>query len=366
LRARAAHQFLATFLPRDATGLHALGVRRCLREAGWRSEIFAEAVHDDLASEAHHFREYSRLAEDGDLLIYQMTTATALAGFLASRNEALIVDYHNITPPELYDAWEPAVAQRNRYALDELASLADRSAYGVGDSELNCRDLRALGYERTRVLPLFIDMDRRFAWPDPGALRELEVLKSRGGSDLVFIGRLAPNKAQHDLVQALWVYRRLYDPRARLWLVGQPSCSPYAAALREMVAHLGLASAVHFRRGASDALLAAYYLSADLFVCASDHEGFCMPILEAMHHRLPVVAYSSSAVPETVQDAGVLIQDKSPVALAAAFDAACRRREQLVDDLEPAVRSRLAAFDTRAVSEQLLSLVAEVAGRVPG
>ncbi len=366
MSAPAAHQFLATFLPGDATGLHALGARRCLRAAGWRSEIFAEAVHEDLAGEAHHYSDFTSLATGGDVLIYQMTTATDLAAYLAARPEPLIVDYHNITPPELYDAWEPAVAQRNRYARDQLAALASPSAWGVGDSELNCADLRAAGYVRTRVQPLFINLDDRFSRPDEAALHELEALKSGGGSDLLYIGRLVPNKAQHDLVKAVWVYRRLYDPDARLWLVGEPSCPPYAAALRDLVARLGLASAVHFRHGASDAVLAAYYRSADLFVCASDHEGFCMPVLEAMHHGLPVVAYASSALPETVGDAGLLVRDKSPSALAAAIAVACRDRARLVEDLEPAVQARLAAFSAGAASRSLLDLVSEVAGGVRG
>ncbi|MHB8287711.1 MAG: glycosyltransferase family 4 protein [Acidimicrobiales bacterium] len=358
------HQFLATLLPGDATGQHAFGIRRCLRDAGWRSEIFAEAVHDDLVGEARYFTDYAATASPGDVLIYQMTTATPVSAFLAARKEPLIVDYHNITPPELYEPWEPAVAQRNRYAREELAQLAQRSAVGVGDSEFNRSELEDVGFKRTGVLPLLIDLNRLDA-ADTEALAELQRHKLSGGTDLLFVGRLVPNKAQHDLVKALWVYRRYFDPDARLWLLGRPSCAPYASALASLVADLGLGDAVQFRLEASDAVLAAYYRAADLFVCASEHEGFCIPILEAMHSKLPVVAYASSAIPETLQDAGVLLESKSAAMMAAAFDYICSRRKEFLSALEPAMRARVDAFSIERAKASVLDLVNEVAQEMP-
>ena len=136
-----------------------------------------------------------------------------------------------------------------------------------------------------------------------------------GGADLLFVGKVSPHKAPHDLVKMLAVLRRLYDPAARLHLVGSPLGETYEPALRSFIDELGLTEAVNFAGSVSGAELEAYLQSADVFVCASDHEGFCVPLAEAMGHGVPIVAYGVTAVPETVADAGLVLPDKSPVPL---------------------------------------------------
>ena len=217
----AVHQFIPTLNPRDATGSHTLLLRQILREAGWRSEIFAEAIHDDLATEAYKHWTYPEHAAAGDVAIYQFSTSSVVASFLAARSERLIVDFHNFTAPEHFRGWEPHSEERAARAHDDLALLAGRAELGLADSRFNERDLRRAGFRRTTVIPVLVDYRRMGAPPDRRVSAELAAAKARGGADLLFVGRIVPSKGQHEVVKALWAYRRLYDPAARLHLVGR-------------------------------------------------------------------------------------------------------------------------------------------------
>jgi len=188
---------------------------------------------------------------------------------------------------------------------------------------------------------------------------------AEGGADLIFVGKVSPHKAPHDLVKMLAVVRRLYDPAARLHLVGSPLGETYAPALRAFVTELGLDDAVNFAGSVSEAELEAYLQAADVFVCASDHEGFCVPLAEAMGHGIPIVAYGVTAVPETVGDAGLLLPDKSPLHFAAAVgrilsDDTLRRH------LTAAGLARAAGYNLPASQRRFVSLVQRAIGASAG
>jgi glycosyltransferase involved in cell wall biosynthesis len=363
--ARAVHQFVPALIARDATGSHTLLLRQALREAGWRSEIFAEATHDELLAETVPVEEYPARAAPGDVLVYQFSTSSAVAEFLAGRPEPLVLDYHNVTHPELYGDWDPASAARSAAALDQLALLAPKAALGLADSAFNEADLVAAGCRRTAVVPVLVDLDRLAAPPDPRVAARLRAGKAAGGADWLFVGRLVPSKAQHDLVKAVWAYRRCYDPAARLHLVGPTPSRRYLASLRGFVADLGLSEAVRITGEVSDAALAAYYAAADAYVSLSVHEGFGVPLLEAMRSSVPVVALSAGAVEGTLGGAGLLLGRAEPALVAAAVHRAV---------CDPALRARLVAAGHAQVARHTLAgsarlaveAVATVAGPPPG
>ena len=357
----AVHQFVPTLNPRDATGSHTLLLRDILRQAGWRSEIFAEAIHDDLATEAYKHWTYPDHAAAGDVVIYQFSTSSVVASFLAARSERLIVDFHNFTAPEHFAGWEPPSEERAARAYDDLVLLAPRAELGLADSRFNEGDLRRAGYRRTTVIPVLVDYRRVGAPPDPRVAAELAGAKARGGADLLFVGRIVPSKSQHELVKALWAYRRLYDPAARLHLVGGSSSFAYLKALRGFVAELGLADAVRITGDVSDAALAAYFAAADVYLSLSAHEGFGVPLVEAMTAGVPVVARRVGAVAETVGDAALLLAGTDPSYVAAAVHRVCTD-PALRTFLVEGGRHRLPAFGVDAVTPQLVAAVASVAG----
>jgi glycosyltransferase involved in cell wall biosynthesis len=339
------HQFVPALLPRDATGDHTLALRDTFRRAGWTSEIYVEAAHDELQSEATYFERYPEHAQPGDILLYQLSTASPVADFLLGRDEMLVLDYHNITPAGFYRDWEEHTTEKVTLARRQMAELAPRATLGIADSAFNAAELVALGCPATEVVPILTNID---AWGSRELADAAELARRRAvhgpGTVLLFVGRLSPNKNQHLLVETLWLYRRWYDPDARLALVGPAITGPYAEAVLGYAEELGLADAVDHGEHLTPAQLAAWYADADVYLCLSDHEGFCTPLLEAMHFDLPIVALAAGAVPETLGDAGILIEAKRP-SLAAAAAHQVRTDPALAGFLAGAGRRRLEAFD---------------------
>jgi glycosyltransferase involved in cell wall biosynthesis len=194
---------------------------------------------------------------------------------------------------------------------------------GIAVSGFNERELVEAGYRRTAVVPVLVDFEALGAVSDRAADRRLAAAKRQGGADWLFVGRIAPNKCQHQLVKAFAVYRRLYDAKARLWLVGSSSSSTYLSALERFIEALELGESVVLTGSVPQGVLVSHYRKADVLVCLSEHEGFCVPLLEAMWHGLPVVALAATAVPATVGGAGVLLPpgpggQAEPTVVAAA------------------------------------------------
>lgn len=353
------HQFVPALLPGDATGRHTLEVRDTIRGLGLASEIYAEAVHADLEDQACHFSEYPRRRAPGDILLYQMAVASVVADFLYVQPEPLALNYHNVTPARFYRHWAPDVAYNQSWGRAQLARMADRCRLAIADSSFNELDLVEEGYGLTAVVPILLDLDSFEREVDGATLDRLIQDKSGGGADLLFVGRLSPNKAQQDLVKALYAYRRLYDRNARLRLVGRGTSERFGRALASFAEELGLDGAVDFAEDISQAELSAYYRSADVFVSCSEHEGFCVPLLEAMHHGVPVIAYSAAAVPETLGKAGILLDSKDPTRVAAAVHQVLSN-PALREAMVRAGRGRLGDFDierSRARLESVLSRI---------
>jgi L-malate glycosyltransferase len=357
----AVHQFIPTLNPRDATGTHTLLLRDVLRRAGWRSEIFAEAIHDDLADQAYKHWMYPEHEAADDVHIYQFSTSSAVAGFLAEHRQPLILDFHNFTGPEYYTGWEPHTVERAARAADELALLAPRSVLGLADSPFNEVALRRAGCPRTAVVPVLVDYHRVLAAPDPRVAGELARLKYGGGADILFVGRVVPSKAQHELIKALWAYRRLYDPAARLHLVGGTSSYEYSRALRGFIDDLGLTRAVRITGDVSDGALAAHFAAADVYLSLSLHEGFGVPLVEAMAAGVPVVTRAVGAVAGTVGDAGLHLAGGDPTYIAAALHRVLTD-DELRARLVEAGKRRVPELSLESVAAQVVAQVATVAG----
>lgn len=345
---RALHQMVPSLRTGDAVGGHTLRVRDVLRDLGLESEIFVENAHPDLAPETLLVDDYvdhtrSREAERVGVL-YQLAVGANTAELFFTLPERKVVDYHNITPPSYFAGWDDFEAMRTRVGRTQMERLGRRVDLALADSAFNAADLVEHGYScPTAVVPILLDLAVFGRRVDDRALARLERDKRAGGADWLFVGRFVPNKAQHDVLKAFAVYRQACDPGARLRLVGSEGPERYVAALHRFAADAGLARAVTFATGVSQAELAAFYRAADVFVCLSEHEGFCIPLLEAMHHEVPVVAFAAAAVPGTLGAGGILLPEKDPLTVALAVDRVLRD-DALRDRLVAAGRSRLAEF----------------------
>ena len=341
----AVHQFLPTFAPRDAIGTHALHVRRILRGMGVESEIYAEGIVRGGGGVARPYRSFARRrppAAGPTWLLYQLSTGSAVAEFVQARPEPKLVNYHNVTTASLFAPWEPHVAVECAEGRRQLRELAPLVMLGIAVSSFNEAELQEAGYRSTVVAPVLADLDGDGGGPDPSVRARLARAREQGGADWLFVGRVAPHKCQHDVVRAFAVYRKLYDPRARLHLVGGAGSHAYVTMLELYVASLGLAGAVDLAGSVPAGALRAHFEAADVFVCLSEHEGFCVPIVEAMRAGVPVVALAAAAVPETVAGAGLLLDGKDPLQVAAAV-------HRVVAD--PAVRAGLVAAGTRRAED---------------
>lgn len=330
------HLFVPRFEP-GAVGHHTIVARDALAAAGHPSEIFAGEVDEGWAHlGARHYQDYGRAvpARRDDRLVYQVAIGSPVADWLVGRREMLIANHHNFTPVRFVRAWDPAATHGVTWGRRQLHQLAGRCALGIADSRFNEIDLQEAGFAETVVVPVLVDLVGSDREVDDGVLERLRDAKADGGRDWLFVGRIAPNKCQHDLVAALAAHRRAYGSRDRLHLVGASTSTAYSFALERFVAALGLEDAVDITGPVSAAALAAYYRAADCLVCVSEHEGFCVPLLEAMHHRVPVVAYGAGAVAETAGDGGLVLDRKDPETVAAAA-------ERVLSD--PALRSALVA-----------------------
>ncbi len=356
----AIHQFIPSLAGRDAIGSHTLHVQDLLRDMGFRSEIFVGDALPDVGRRSRPYRQYERDRHRGRAwLLYQSSIGSPIADFLADREEPKLVNFHNITPAPLLEGWDPDVAEGVATGRRQLHRLAQHATAAIAVSRFNEQELVDAGYRSTTVVPPLIDLDSFDHDVDRDALERLGAAKADGGTDLLFVGRVLPHKAQHDVIKALAAYRQIYDPRARLHLVGGVSSRSYNRALVQFVAELELEDAVDLAGSVTQGELAAYYRAADVFVCCSDHEGFCVPVLEAMHHRVPVVAYGAAAIPETVDGAGLVLESKSPGEMAAAIDRVAQDgalREMLVG----AGQRRLGDFTLERTRARFASAVESV------
>jgi len=309
------HQVLATLGYGDAIGHEVLGIQRVLRGAGYESEIFVETADPRLEHMTLDYRDMVGAVGPSDLLIHHFSigsrasrTAYALPGRMA-------LVYHNITPPEYFIGVHKELVRLCFHGRRELRAYINRCELALGDSEYNRRELSDLGYPRTAVLPVVPDFSHLDAPPD----RRLAALDD-DWTNVLFVGRVIPNKKFEDVIRAFHAYRTRHNARSRLLLVGSyGGFEKYLAMLQGLVARLGTPD-VHFLGHVTNEELTAVYNVADLFLCASEHEGFCVPIVEAFYKRVPVLAYASTAVPATMDGGGVLYDHKDPLEIARLMD----------------------------------------------
>ncbi len=347
---RTVHQVIAAASPGDAVTGQALRWRERLRAWGHRSEIVAEHVHPALARQVLRLdgpgADAVRAA--GGLVLHYSIWSRAVEACLDAPSPVGVV-YHNVTPGDLLRAANPEVAAMCDEGRRGIGRLRGRVAALVAVSEFNARDLREAGLGEAAVVPLLVDpVDPPDRSAPPG-----------GDPVAITVGRIAPNKRIEDAVRVHTLLQRSGSPDARLIVVGADDpFQGYRAALDRLVRSLG-ARNVEFTGRVDDARRDALYREATAYLCTSVHEGFCVPVVEALQQGLPVVARAAGAVPETLGDAGLVLADDDLAVFAEAVREVSSS-EPLRAELARRARRRLADLAPDAVDRRMRAALAPV------
>ncbi len=291
----------------DAIGDSARTVRDLLRGMGHDSDIFALTIDENMRQDARPFADPA--AKRGDVTIFHFALPSPMTEPFAALDGVRVLQYHNITPAPFFAPYDAGLFRLAALGRRELASLAGRVDLALGDSDFNRQELEALGFDRTGVMPIAVNTARiTDAAPRPA----LERILRDGLINILFVGRIAPNKKIEDHIRMAEMYKRYVDAYYRFIFVGRYDGLPrYYAQVRALVAEFeNLPDRFWFTGPVPDEDLAAFYRYADVYVSLSEHEGFCVPLVEAMAADVPIVAYAAGAVPETLGGAGVLFSPK--------------------------------------------------------
>ena len=301
------HQWVPAAHRGDAVGDSARRVRDLLRRRGHRANLFALTIDDDLRGDVRPFTDPD--ARAGDVTVLHFALPSPMTEAFASLSGRRVLQYHNVTPARFFAPYDPELYRIASIGRQELASLVGRVDLALGDSEFNRCELEALGFAPTGVLPIAVDTERI-----TNAQRHpvLDDVLDDELTNILFVGRLAPNKRIEDYVRLAELYKRYVDPHFRFLFVGRSDVVPrYHATVRALIAAYRMPHDRFLFTGAvPDAELASYYRHADVYVSLSEHEGFCVPLVEAMAADVPVLAYAAGAVPETLGGAGICFAPK--------------------------------------------------------
>ena len=292
----------------DAVTNQMLMICDLLKKKGYQSHIYAQHIPEALQDRIQPITQYKG-NKDNILLVHHSMGFDGFEDIVALPDKKALI-YHNITPERFFD--DEYIKKYIRIGLWQAAEYRNYVDYAMADSNYNRQELLSFGHKQVEVMPVHISVNRFDAiQSDPDVLQQMQ-----GSNNILFVGRIVKNKRQEDVLRAFALYHKVFDPRGRLIFVGDTG-GEYLQRLTALIRRYGLEQAVHFTGKVSEEALKAYYESAKLFLCMSEHEGFGVPLLEAMAMGVPVMAYRSSAIPETMGGAGILLLDKEPKQVAA-------------------------------------------------
>ncbi|MDE5753061.1 MAG: glycosyltransferase family 4 protein [Oscillospiraceae bacterium] len=308
-------QFLPTLAFGDAVGNDTIALQKAMQELGYETRIYAEAVDQRLPKNtASDLCQGMPELKNSDVILYHMSTGSKLNYNLENYPCHKIMIYHNITPPAFFHHYNLEAETNAQYGLDGLQHLVGKIDYCLADSGFNAQELRNVGFTcPVDVRPILIPFQDYEKKPDSGILKKYS---QDDWVNLIFVGRIAPNKKQEDVIAIFAYYKKYINPKSRLIFVGNPGgMEKYYQRLENYVQALELEDVI-FTGHIKFPEILAYYKIADLFLCMSEHEGFCVPLVEAMYFNVPVIAYRSCAVPETLGTGGCVVDSKNPAEIS--------------------------------------------------
>lgn len=345
------HQLLPGFTTGDAISNEVLNLQGLFRKWGYGSEIFAIGKHTSpmVRHLCHEYTEYNRFTKPGNIIVYHHSIGSPLAQYLKTIQDKKVLIYHNITPDRYLRGinTEKAFAlHQGREQLKELVGVPDIC---FADSEYNRLELAGLGYKNTFVLPIMLDFNQFKEKPKKALFRKYK----DNFINLLFVGRITPNKKVEDVIKAYYYYKETININSRLFIVGSyVGTERYYDYLRALAMELNLRDVI-FTGHVNNSELIAYYKLASVFLCMSEHEGFCVPLIESMYFGIPIIAYSAAAVPYTLGGSGILVYEKDFPKIAELIDIVLCNRQKIVEGQY----KRLEEFSSEKVEKELYAIL---------
>lgn len=303
---RTIHQLVHTLSYGDAISTEVLSLDRAWRELGATSEIVSLHTHPRYAGRTKDLAWAHTQSPDTLVLHYSLGSPLNDLYRTSSARERVLI-YHNITPPEWFRAVNPRVRRDIEAGIRDLEALCRLSDRIIADSSYNAEEIASFGLS-AEVLPLPIDPAR---WDVPVNEGFAAMQRADSRPHLLHIGRIVPNKRLEDLIKILFVLHTAFNKKAVLWFAGIDTDSElYAFSLKRMAREFCLEDFVRFTGGVTDEEVRALYEGSSLYLCMSEHEGYCYPVLEAMHFGLPVIAFDAGALSTTVGEGGIIVGSK--------------------------------------------------------
>lgn len=341
----------------DAIGNHAVAISRKLSALGITNTICVNYADPRLEQYATLISDYHEEADD--IVIYHLCTGSSLSNKVMDLHCKVIINYHNITPPSFFSDYGRRYYDGAMQGYKEARMLAERADYVVTPSEYNKSEMIKLGYKcPIDVVPIIIKFDDYQQTPDENVLNTYRNTDS-DYKNIIFVGRIVPNKRQEDLLKDFCYYQKYYHEKSRLFIIGNyVNMELYYLQLKKYIKNIKLQNVI-FPGHISFSELLAYYRASDLFLCESEHEGFCVPLVEAMYFKVPLIAYASSAIPDTVGDAGLLLQKKNPAYTASLMNELLSNPQE-IKSMQQRQTERLKCFDENVVFDKLMQVINEL------
>ncbi|MDE0839198.1 MAG: glycosyltransferase [Kiritimatiellae bacterium] len=354
------HQLVAGLARGDAISNEARVLQSVFQSWGFDARIYADAARilPEYRKETGDAAQLHSDINDDDIVLLHLSIGSVVNDIFERLTCRKALLYHNITPPHFFELINRQTASHLQRGRLQLAQLKDACALNLADSQFNANELSALGYADPKVFPLVLDFSMLRSEPDP----KVTHLLNDGKKNIVFVGRCAPNKCVDDLIQAFNVFHHCVEPNSRFIHVGSyAGTERYYHLLQSYVRESGLSDAVEFTGSVTQSQLNAYYQSADVFLCMSEHEGYCIPVIEAMLNQTPVMAYAEAAVPETMGGAGVLFREKDFVSIAEMLGRLCHDTTLRAAVIQ-GQQERLSRLETRDLATELKTHFAPLLG----
>ena len=333
-------QILPTLSFGDGEGNDAIALKEIIGKMGYSTDIYAENIDKRLPEGTAIKADKLRDLKKDDVLIYHKSTGTDLSFKIDNYKCRRVMIYHNITPPDFFRPYSASATQLTEYGYKGVEYLRDKMDYVLAVSEYNKSELIRMGYTcKIDISPSLTKFEDYEQAPDEATMKKYR----DGKKNIIFVGRIAPNKRQENIIRAYYCYKKL-EPNSRLILVGSANgMENYNERLVKYAGALGLSDDVVFPGHIKFSEILAYYHVADAFVCMSEHGGLCVPLVESMFFGVPIVAYDTSAISETLGGSGVLLDSNDPVFAAAVIDRVVRD-EKLRKSLIEGQKKRLEYF----------------------